>query len=55
MKSILIVFAFTLTLVACKSKNEANKDIVGIDSAAYYKNNMLADTAKVEALAPGTT
>lgn len=56
MKSILVVlFAFTLIFMACKSKNETNKDIVGIDSAAYYKNNMLADTAKSEALAPGTT
>jgi hypothetical protein len=56
MKSILVVlFAFTLIFVACKSKNETNKDIVGIDSAAYYKNNMMADTAKTEALAPGTT
>jgi hypothetical protein len=55
MKSILVVFAFTLILVACKSKNETDKKIVGVDSAAYYKNNMLADTAKMEALAPGTT
>ena len=53
MKSILIVLAITLNLVACKSKNETNKDVVGIDSA--YKTNMLADTARIEALAPGTT
>jgi len=53
MKSILIVLAITLNFVACKSKNETNKDVVGIDSA--YKTNMLADTARIEALAPGTT
>ena len=55
MKSILIVFTLAIIFMACKSKTEANKDIVGIDSSAYYKNNMMADTAKVEALAPGTT
>jgi len=53
MRSILIVFVIALIFGACKSKTDTNKDIVGIDT--LYKNNVLADTAKVEALAPGTT
>ena len=54
MRSFLIVFVIALIFMACKSKTNPNKDIVGIDTS-YYKNNMLADTARVEALAPGTT
>jgi hypothetical protein len=53
-KSILIVLGISLIFVACKSKTETNKNIVGTDSA-LYQNNVLADTARVEALAPGTT
>ena len=53
MRSILIVFVIAVIFMACKSKTDTNKDIVGTDTS--YKNNMLADTAKVEALAPGTT
>jgi hypothetical protein len=54
MRSFLIVFVIALIFMACKSKTDTNKDIVGTDTS-YYKNNMLADTAQVEALAPGTT
>ena len=54
MKSILIACTIAIIFMACKSKTDTNKDIVGIDSSAY-KSNMMADTAKVEALAPGTT
>jgi hypothetical protein len=55
LSSLLFVVAIVLTFIACKSKTDTNKDIVGIDSSAYYRNNVMADTAKVEALAPGTT
>jgi hypothetical protein len=55
MRSLLFVLAIALMFIACKSKTDTNKDIVGIDSSAYYRNNVMADTAKVEALAPGTT
>lgn len=54
MRSLIICFISALIFIACKSKTNSNGDIVGIDSG-IYKNNVLADTAKVEALAPGMT
>jgi uncharacterized protein YcfJ len=55
MRKIIIMIAITSTFAACKSKTETNKDIVGIDSASLYKNNIMADTAKLEALPAGIT
>ena len=51
----MIMLVIASTFAACKSKTETNKkDIIGIDSTSRYKNNIMADTARLEAAAPGT-
>ncbi|MEO6328447.1 MAG: YMGG-like glycine zipper-containing protein [Ginsengibacter sp.] len=55
MKTIIIAFAITSVFAACNSKSSETKDVVGVDTTGMYKNNMIADTARVEpVLAPGS-
>ncbi|MEO6455489.1 MAG: YMGG-like glycine zipper-containing protein [Ginsengibacter sp.] len=56
MKTIIIALAITSIFAACNSKSETDKNVVGVDTTGLYKNNMIADTAKAEAiLLPGST
>jgi len=55
MKKLIVGIAVISLFAACKSKTETNRDVVGIDSTGLYKNNTMADTANLNAVAPGTT
>jgi len=56
MKSILFSLAIASVFMACNSKSsDSNKNIVGLDTSGYYKNNVMADTPrKALTAAPGT-
>lgn len=57
MKNLIIASVITLSVAACNSKSaDPRKDVVGVDTTGMYKNNIVADTARAEAILPaGTT
>ncbi len=55
MKPLIAVMLISLFFASCNAKTETNKDVAGIDSSGLYKNNIMADTARLDAIVPGTT